>query len=58
MSITNDEELAEALKLIEFLWDAPMGTPESDILNDLADEIERYESVAFQWEDDGGKPKD
>jgi len=58
MPIVNDEELAEALKLVEFLWNAPPGTPESDILNDLASDIERYENDALQWEDDGGKPKD
>jgi HTH-type transcriptional regulator / antitoxin HigA len=41
--ITNDEELEAALREVEKLWGAALGTPEGDRLDILATLIERYE---------------
>lgn len=56
--IRNDDELYDAIKLVEHLWNATPGTPEADMLDCLATEIDRYENATIKWEDDGGKPKD
>ncbi|ACL62065.1 helix-turn-helix domain-containing protein [Methylobacterium nodulans] len=42
--IRNDTDHAEALKEIERLWGAPLGTPEGDKLDVLATLVEAYEN--------------
>jgi hypothetical protein len=56
--ILNDDDLTAALELANRFWNAPIGTPDADMLDELVDEIERYENSVYFWEDDGGKPKD
>ncbi len=46
--IRSDEELAAALARIEQLWEAPIGTPAGDELDELVVLVERYEAATLQ----------
>jgi len=45
--IRNDEDHTAALRVIERLWGAEPGTPESDALEVLATLVDRYEDERF-----------
>lgn len=45
--IHNDEDLSQALELINELWGAKVGTPEGDELDILAMLVERYEDAHY-----------
>lgn len=46
-AITNDEEYLAALSRIEVVFDAELGTPESDECIKLADMVEAYENIHY-----------
>lgn len=47
--INNDADHRRALELIESLWDAPEGTPEADLLDEVAALTEAYEKQHCVW---------
>ncbi len=53
MKIENDEDYNFALKRLHEIFDAPIGTPESDEANELARLIDEYEQDQYPFD-----PKD
>lgn len=47
MKIENDEDYNFALKHLQEIFDAPIGTPESDEADELAKVIDEYEQAHY-----------
>ncbi|BBE18742.1 hypothetical protein AQPE_2907 [Aquipluma nitroreducens] len=47
MKIENDEDYNFALKRLQEIFDAPIGTPESEKADELAKRIDEYEQTHY-----------